>query len=240
MITHDTDLVHPVSTKHKVGRIPNVAGTQTGINNAHGPVSPVGELEYEAAFEGSNVMSGEQQNVLDQLRIFVRGVDMIVHRASRLGRVIDREGGMVSTSEQHREKLERGGGVDEERTRSGGGAEEQQRSLTLYARTEEYTNVRNSRPSGVSSSESPLAQIPSDEPEQLRSGQIPKPRKVKQRNATKQADRHNVATHLHPPINPWKSLTSRYTYRPLPLLPLTQLVDHDRKSNTTRPTSRPS
>ena len=50
MITHDTDLVHPVGTKHKVGRTPNVAGAQTGTDNAHGPVFPVGELEYETAF----------------------------------------------------------------------------------------------------------------------------------------------------------------------------------------------
>ena len=55
MITYDTDFVHPVSTKNKVGRTPNVGGTQTGTDNAH---CPVGELKYEAVFEGSNVMSG--------------------------------------------------------------------------------------------------------------------------------------------------------------------------------------
>ena len=50
LTTHCANFVHPVSTKHKLGRATNVAGTQPSTDSAYSTVFPAGELEYEAAF----------------------------------------------------------------------------------------------------------------------------------------------------------------------------------------------
>ena len=116
----------------------------------------------------------------------------------------DREGGIVSSTEAL------GGSAEEKR--SGGAA-----AIARIIRSE-YANVRKLATAcpAVSSSESPLAQIPIDEPEQLRSGSDksqksdhgqtdgPQQSKAKQSEQSEQAGRQAQNGYaLYPPINPW-------------------------------------